>query len=319
MKTPAKISNIELFSKTAKKLGLTVTPIPTEKNKNLCSISLGNKFYFLSSKAPGFYPNAKRWGAHLTGSKQLTQKMLTKLGYKTIRSNFLAPSAYTSFTAFFAQTQKVTKKFPVILKPDDGLDGRGIKYVANNTVLKREMKTFYLKNTTVIIQPIITDPEYRILIINKKVELVHSKDFRSIVGDGTQTIASLLSHIPAKNLNVDFISMQYSLTGYTSTSILPEGIQFPYHIVKDSSATHYQYKSFPKALTSWANKLVTDLSIDTFAIDLFVKADLKDPSGYTIIELNSNPGLAHYYYACNDTVQPDRICNKVLRTYFGLK
>lgn len=319
MNTSKKITNIELFAKTAKKLGLTVTPLHAKNNKTLHAISSGDKFYFMSSKAPGFYPESKRWGAHLTGSKQLTQNMLTKLGYTTIRSSFLTPGDYNSLKAFSTEAQKVTKKFPVILKPDDGLDGRGIKYVANNTILKREMKHFYAKNTTVIIQPIITDSEYRILIVNKKVELVHSKDFRSITGDGEQTIQSLLKRIPARNLNTDFIQMQYNLTGYTYKTVLPADIQFPYHIVKDSSGRHYQHKNFSRDLLDWSNKLVKDLSIDTFAIDLFVTDNLERSSGYTIIELNSNPGLSHYYTSCNDTVQPDRICEKVLKKYFKIK
>ena len=245
--------------------------------------------------------------------------MLKKLGYKTIKSSFITPSNHNSFQSFFKEAKKAASTFPVILKPDKGLDGRGIKYVANTTILKRELETFYKKHITVLVQPIITDSEYRILIINGKVELVHSKDFRCVTGDGIQTIQSLLRHVSKRNKNNDFIELQYDLTRNTPETILPVGMTFAYHIVNDSSARHYQFEKFPKNLTKWASELTKDLSIDTFAIDLFVKKDLSDSDGYTIIELNSNPGLAHYYYSCNDTVQPDRICTKVLKKYFNLK
>ena len=319
MNTSKKLTNVALFAKTAKRLGLTVTKIPTATNKTLFSIASKDKFYFGSSKAPGFYPESRRWGAHLTGSKQLTQKILKKLGYKTIRSAFIMPRLHTSFQSFFKQAENAAKKFPVILKPDDGLDGRGIKYIANKAILKREMKTFYQNGTTVILQPIISDSEYRILIVNGNVELVHSKDFRSITGDGKTSIEMLLKEIPAGYQNTDFTSMQYELTGHTLNTILPKGDHFPYHIVKDSSKTHYQFEKFPKNLITWAKKLTKDLSIETYAIDLFVGTDLSDTDNYTIIELNSNPGLVHYYYSCNDKVQPDRICEKVLKKYFNIK
>jgi len=124
MTTLKKLSNVDLFAKTAKKLGLTFKKIPTDTNKTLFSISNDRKFYFGSTKAPGFYPESRRWGAHLTGSKQLTQKILKKLGYKTIQSTFIHSDSHTSFKSFFSQAEKASKKFPVILKPDKGLDGR---------------------------------------------------------------------------------------------------------------------------------------------------------------------------------------------------
>jgi|GEM_PF-1187744 len=315
-KTPA---NIALFKQTAEKLGLTFTKMPTKNNKHLFSIASADRFYLGSWKSPGFYPEARRWGGVLTGNKQLTQDILKRLGFKTIQSTFLTYEEHPSFKSFYNLAQEKYQRFPVILKPNNGMDGRGIKYVADMPALKRELKFFYKNRTTVILQPIITDSEYRILIINGKVELVHSKDFRSVKGDGKKDIQSLLGKISEKNKNNDFIKLQYTLTGYTRKTILGYKETFGYHIVKDSSARHYQFEKFPKDLLRWSQSLVHALSIDTVAIDLFVDGSLENSDNYTIIELNSNPGLSHYYTACKDSVQPERICEKVLRDFFKIK
>lgn len=312
-------SNILLFKKTAEKLGLTFAKIPIKNNKHLFSIASEDRFYLGSWKSPGFYPEARRWGAVLTGNKRLTQDILQQFGYKTIESTFLTHEEHPTFKTFFNLAQAEYKKFPVILKPNNGMDGRGIKYIADIVALKHALKSFYRNKTAVILQPIITDSEYRILIVNGKVELVHSKDFRSVKGDGRKNIQTLLEKVSEKNKNNDFIKLQYTLTGYNKKTILDKNETFGYHIVKDSSARHYQFEKFPKDLLNWARSLTQSLSIDTFAIDLFVDGTLEDSDNYTIIELNSNPGLSHYYTACNDSVQPERICEKVLRDFFKIK
>lgn len=314
-KTPA---NILLFKRTAEKLGLTFTKMPIKNNKNLFSIASADRFYLGSWKTPGFYPEAKRWGGVLTGNKRLTQNILQNLGFKTIESTFLTYEEHPSFKTFFKLAQEKHEKFPVILKPNNGMDGRGIKYVADMNALKKELKSFHKKKMAVILQPIITDSEYRILIINGDVELVHSKDFRSVKGDGTKNIKTLLEKVADKNKNEDFIKLQYSLTGYNKNTILAKDETFGYHIVKDSSSRYYQYEKFPKDLVRWAKSLTQSLTIDTVAVDLFVDGDLEDSNNYTIIELNSNPGLAHYYTSCHDAVQPERICEKVLRHFFKI-
>ena len=313
------LTNIDLFQRTAKKIGLTFKKTPIEGNPNLFCISGNGKFYFGSSKAPGFYPEARRWGAHLTGNKMLTQETLTELGYKTVKSSFLKPQNFASFKDFFAKAKKDYCKFPVILKPNKGLDGRGIKYIAELSSLKHEMRKFYKRKITVVMQQILMEPEYRILVVNNKVEIVHSKDFRAVIGDGTKTIAALLKETPDKDKNEEFIKLQYNLTKTTKRSVLPKNTEFTYHIVKNSSDRHWQTSRFPKELTNWATELTKTLNIPTLGIDLFIAGDLHDSDTYTIIELNSNPGLSHYYSSRANTEQPERIAEKVLRSYFKLK
>jgi len=311
-------SNILLFKKTAEKLGLTFTKVPISNSRNLFKIASPERFYLGSFKAPGFYPETCRWHGVFTGNKKLTQSILQELGYKTITSCFLTPQESFTFSAYLALAEENYKKFPLILKPNNGMDGRGIKYIGDAKSLKHELKAFYKSKKTVLLQSIILEPEYRILIINGSVELFHSKDFRSVQGDGKKNIKTLLEEIPNKDKNAEFIKLQYTLTGYTKKTVLNKNELFKYHIVKDSSGRHYQFENFPEDLLRWSKALIKDLSIQTVAIDLFINGDIEDSANYTIIELNSNPGLTQYYTACNDAIQPERICEKVLRDYFKL-
>ncbi|MFT5036905.1 MAG: hypothetical protein ACI9VM_000474 [Candidatus Azotimanducaceae bacterium] len=312
------LTNTELFQKTAKKLGLKFKKTPVERNKGLFSISGNGQHYFGSPNAPGFYPNVTRWNGAFTVNKKLAQSTLTQLGYKTIPSKFLIPTAHASFKSFWEKAQKMSPLFPIIIKPNAGFHGRGIQYVTDSPQLKRALQLLYREGREFMLQPVIDQEEYRILIVNGKVELVSSRSAPSVQGDGTKTIDELLATIPEDSKNTDFIRNQYAKNKLTPKTILEESMLFPYHILKDTDCRYYQSEKLPKELVKWANTLSKTLSAPVIGMDLFVNGQLSDPDNYTVIELNSNPGLANYYNKCGDSSQPLRICEKVLRDYFKI-
>lgn len=231
---------------------------------------------------------------------------------------FFDPQEFASSDKFCKAAIAKCQKFPVLIKPNKGLDGRGILYIDNIASLKRELKNFYKLKSVIIIQPIIAHPEFRILVINNEIELVHSKDFRAVTGDGISTIGDLLEKVSARDKNEDYIKLQFKLNKYNKKTVLRKDEEFKYHIVKNSSGRHFQTSDYSEEVIKWTKHLADSLNMGTFAIDLFADKDLKDSSKFTIIELNSNPGLAHYVKLCNDSSQPKRICERVLRDYFKL-
>lgn len=207
----------------------------------------------------------------------------------------------------------------MIIKPNGGFHGIGIQYIINNTQLRRVLKSLYREGKEFMMQPVLEQDEYRILIVNGKTELVSSRSNPCVLGDGVKTIAELLATIPMKSKNNDFIRHQYQKNNWTANTVLGKSIPFAYHFLKDTDGRYYQSQNLPKDLVTWAATLSKRLTAPVIGIDLFVKGNLHNKDNYTIIELNSNPGLANYYNKLGDLTEPMRICEKVLRDYFALK
>ncbi len=80
------VSTSTVYKKVAKKLGLKHEYVQSSPTKKVLFIHNAKKFFLFGTGSPGFYPEAKRWNAHFTVSKLLTQKILKKFGYKVILS-----------------------------------------------------------------------------------------------------------------------------------------------------------------------------------------------------------------------------------------
>jgi len=311
-------SNVALFKRISKKLGLTFKMESMPGNKTLFSITDGTRMYLGSTAEPGFFPNVQRWNATLTKNKHLTQRILNRLKYKTIRSVYLFPKDFSSCGKFMSFAEQKAPKYPFIVKPDVGLQGAGIKYITDKKTLRDAIRPLYEKSKVSMLQPIIDQEEYRVLVINNKVELVHSKGYYSVIGDGEQTIESLLKNVPKNKQDEKFQLEVYKKLKKTKKTILEKDEKFPCHLIKKPTTDYYASEKLPKHLVKWSIDLAKQLSSPVLGIDIFVKSDLNNPKDYTIIELNSNPGLGYFYSWYDDDYEPERICESVLRNYFKM-
>ena len=314
---PTTPKNIELYITVAKKLGLQTEMVDSGARSPLL-ISKGDKFTLINTKSPGFYPTVGRWNATFTSSKLLSQTILDRFGYTTIKTIFLQPRLFKTQTALLKQIKNEKLNFPVLVKPNYGCDGNNIDIADNATQLKNISKRHFNNNAGFLVQPIINQHEYRILVVNNTVQLVHSKENHHIIGDGISTIATLLNTIKQSEKDIVFINWQYKKLKLSPTSILAKGMIFECHLTRKPSCTYYKTKDFDPAMERWAIKLAKDISSPVVGIDVFVPDTLSDPTSYTIIELNSNPAIYYLPLRCNDIVTGPRIVEKVLCDYFEI-
>lgn len=314
---PRTLSNIEIYVNVASKLGLTTERIEGG-NRSPLLISDGKKFTLINTKAPGFYPQARRWNAAFTNSKILSQTILNRLGYKTIRTELVKSGSFESLEVLNNFIEGIEHDFPVLVKPNRGYDGKNIDIVEDMEQLTKIAHTHFKEKNDFLIQPILTQDEYRILVINDSVELVHSKTNQHVIGDGTSTIKQLLEQLGDSKKDLIFIEWQYKKLQLSPASILDEGQRFDCHLAKIPSVTYYKTDKFDPNMERWAIALAKDISSPVVGIDVFVDGSISDTSGYTVIELNSNPAVYYLPTRCNDTVTGPRIVEKILRDYFNI-
>jgi hypothetical protein len=310
-------SNIEALKEAAEALSYTATYLPGNGRAKRLLISNGKKMYIANSTIFGFYPEVLRWQQHLFDSKILTQEVLTTLGYKTITSFTAYCDVYTSLTSLQKKIFTKITIYPVIVKPEGGARGRDISIALSKTGLSQQVKALYLQKKNLLIQPILVHDEYRILVINGKIEVIHMKQLNHIVGDGIQTIKKLLRKKINGEKDDTFIKLELRNRNLHMDSILSKGDIFISHLTRFSSPNeYYESKKFPKKITAWVEKLTKDISVDTIGIDIFAPNGLLDPDSYIIIELNANPAFEYLHKRYNDSAKMREIATKFLMHYF---
>ncbi|MFT5849354.1 MAG: hypothetical protein ACI9H6_000159 [Patiriisocius sp.] len=308
-----------IYTEVAKKLGLTVEVVQGTPTKKSLLISNDQTFCLLSKGYPGFYPTSRRSAGHFTVSKMLTQKVLKKYGYNVIKTREVRLDAFSSAKEIGLYAAGIRQKFPVLTKPDRGYDGIGITISENAAQLSKVAKKYYKDSNDFLIQPLLDQNEYRILVIDNDVVLMHSKHNQSVVGDGKSTIKQLLSEVKESAKDTAYIALQHKVLKTKPSTILEEGAKFKYHLIRLPSAEYYKTEKFPPALKKWAKKLAQTLSTSVVGIDVFIPGDITDTDSYLIIELNSEPATYYLPKRCNDETTAFTIAEKVLRSYFKLK
>jgi hypothetical protein len=311
------LSNIEAVKEAAEALSYTATYLPGATKAKRLLVSNGKKMYIANSTLFGFYPETQRWQQHLFGSKILTQVILRQLGYNTIASFTAYCDHYSSLAALLKDVTLQNTNYPVIVKPEGGARGRDISLALTKSALKQQVGALYLQKKNLLVQPILVHDEYRILVVNGIIEVIHMKQLNHIVGDGINTIKELLCKKHNGEKDDTFIKLELKKRGLTLESILIKNDIFLSHLTRFSSPDeYYQSKKFPKHITQWVEKLTKDISVPTIGIDIFAPLGLSDPKSYIIIELNANPAFEYFHKRYNDPTKVKEIAIKFLQHYF---
>lgn len=309
--------SIEVLKEIAESLSYTTTYLQSKGTAQRLLISNGTKMYIANSTHFGFYPEVQRWQQQLFDSKILTQEILTMLGYTTIVSFTAYHKEYGTLLELNNAVIEHIKAYPVIVKPEQGARGNNITIALNKTAVLLQVKALYLKKKSLLIQPIHAYDEYRILIINGRVEVIHMKQLNHVVGDGVQTIQKLLYKKQPGEKDDTFIKLELKKRGLSLQSILSKDDTFLSHLTRFSSPNeYYKSKNFPTNVVRWAEKLTKDISVSTIGIDIFAPNGLDDTASFIIIELNANPAFEYINKRYTDSAKVTEIATKFLTHYF---
>jgi hypothetical protein len=217
--------------------------------------------------------------------------------------DLLIPSKYKPLTLFFkagCAFDKVNEtihhnnlQYPIVVKPDIGMQGKAVVKVHNNSELKNAVRKF---TVNFIVQPFIPYPKevgiFYVRYRNEqygKITGIVEKEFLSVTGDGNSTIETLLYNTPRYILQIPVLK---KLLGSGINDILQKGeerILVPYgNHVRGSLFLDSTYKN-TKQIESVID--IACKSIDGFyfgRLDIRFNSfkELSENKNWNIIELN---------------------------------
>jgi len=308
-------SNSHLFLIAAQELGYETEIIGTKNVENLSEngfwVRHNDKACYLSGRT--WYPNIPRWQLALMSDKSITTTALIQANLPTIQT-ITFPDNKKDLT--FNEVKKVIldQPLPILIKPNDGYDGDGVILCYTKKQVSGVLKSHWKNKTSFLAQPYIRHDEYRIMVVNRKIQFIHRKKFPTVIGDGKTSLLKLLKE--ARYCNDIIIARQCKKLDYTLETIIPKGQIFKTHITKKSDPDFYMTENFPAHVIELTQDICTKLGIETVGIDVFIDGDINKSKKITIIELNSKPGLFYIIRYYKDYKTPLNIAKLLLRTYF---
>lgn len=149
----------------------------------LYSFGVGKNSRWLNST---FTDQTPKIGADVVQSKSATASILNQFGL---------PGPTHAFAANVESAIKIAQQlsYPVVVKPDDLDQGRGVyANIKNEKSLKDCFAKTAKESKKILIEKHVPGDDYRIYVINQKVVQVIKRVPGGIVGDGKQTVAELL-------------------------------------------------------------------------------------------------------------------------------
>lgn len=199
---------------------------------------------------------------------------------------------------------------PVVVKPQDGNQGRG---VATNLTTREQVVASYraalLESDSVLVEKFAPGHDYRVLVVGGKVASASRREPAQVLGDGTHTIAELVAianldprrgehhaNVLSK-IKLDAIALQVLADkGYTPDSVPPAGqvvlIRRNANLSTGGTAIDVTERVHP-AVAARCVEAAKMVGLDIAGIDVVaqdISTPLEEQSG-VIVEVNAAPGL----------------------------
>lgn len=236
-------------------------------------------------------------------NKQLTKQILDE-------NNIPTPIGDIAYTLDDALNIAYEIGYPVVLKPLDGNQGKGVVLNVRNSVELEDNYHIPLKySDCVIVEKYITGRDYRVLVINNKVSAVAERIAPEVIGDGIHTIKELVEienkndlrgnghEKPLTKIRLDNISLNFLFKNGMDEDYIPRqgevvklrgngNLSTGGTAINCTEKIHEENKKF-------AIKAAKAIGLDIAGIDI-ITDDISKPlneSGGAIIEVNTAPGL----------------------------
>ena len=223
--------------------------------------------------------------------------------------------------------------YPVIVKPNSKSQGSGVCVVWNKKELISSLKSIFKGDNIAIVERYLPGLDYRIVVLDSEVISAYERIPLSVVGDGKNSILSLLKHKQGqfisslRDTRINFVDTRIKTKlrrqGFSLKSVLKKGQQV---FLLDNAnlstggdsldVTNVIHPGFLKI----AINLTRDMGLRMAGVDIMVtKGDItKNPKEcrYYIIEINSAPGLDHY--ATTGQAQQKKVEDMYLKVFKAL-
>lgn len=300
----SKVTNLQILKRAAKKHGYQFGLIDSPYSEAIY-VTDGEKHFISRSKTKyGMYPVNPKFAEHLVDDKAVTKRVLKKFNFRVIKGKLFyikTPSTASILpkdrvSAAYAYAKKIT--YPVFVKPNNGSRGANARIIFTEQALKSHIKKMRDDGVaSFLIEKVTERPEYRIFVVDGKVQFMYRKKRVSVTGTGVHTIAELIAEMKVQP-DAEYLGRVLKKANKTKDCVLDAEkeliLQETANISLGAEITEYREK-VPKTIDVWANRLYKTTGLEVFGVDVFTKGTWDEPNKYLIIEINSNPALSGIY------------------------
>ena len=304
----------KVLRKIAPRIGATVIMEPKWNIVGQVVYKSGQKRYFRYSSL-----DLNSLGAsEVAKDKDYANFFMKRMGYptvpgsKTFYSNEWTKAIGSPRRAIDAAYRYAEKLgFPVIVKPNSGLQGANVALVHTRREFYRAMRAVFKRDRVALVQRQVVGRDYRLVVLDDRVISAYERIPLNVVGNGTEDIRLLLREKQRRfgasgrdtRIKPDDprISDRLKRQGLSLRSVPAKGervylldnanLSAGGDAVDVTTAAHPAFKRIAVQVTK-------DMGLRLCGVDLMVAGDItQKPGTYWILEINSAPGLDHYAQA----------------------
>lgn len=318
----------QILARLAPRLGAEVVLEPEFRVVGLIKFPNGRKSYFWHNK---FNLNSVS-AAKIAQDKGYTIFFLGRQGYRVPRSQTFFSE---SFLKHIETDRDVAAAFdcakeiglPVIVKPCRRSQGAAVALAHNRKTFYDSAKRIFEIDRTLIVQEYCSGRDYRFVVLDGEVISAYERVPLHVVGDGHSTIDQLLA-----GLQMLFISQgrDTEINGNDPRmldTLHRQNLKMPSVIAAGEKVTLLPVANLSCGGTTiditerlhpdfarLAGRIADDMDLRFAGIDLLAADATRSLDDYTILEVNSAPGLDHYAaYGEEQQEKIDALYLKVLR------
>ncbi|MGD9252261.1 MAG: cyanophycin synthetase, partial [Desulfobacterales bacterium] len=247
--------------------------------------------------------NTSLIGVETAGNKRLTKIMLDDAGIPVPKGTVVRKQASAIEDADWLG-------YPVVIKPHDGHQGKGVTTnIANEAELVEAFERAQAISGRVIVERYLAGNDYRMLVVDGKFVAAAKRLPAKVTGDGQHTIAALID-IENRNpdrgyghenvmtrLKVSSVTEHLlSQAGYTMETVLEDGEVFYLELTANLStggSAEDVTERVHKSNRFMAERIASIIGLDIAGIDVMAPTLAKPITkvGGAVIEVNAAPGL----------------------------
>ncbi|MGI6686163.1 MAG: cyanophycin synthetase [Bacillota bacterium] len=286
----------------AKRRGLPVKRLGTE---SLLQISYGKHLRLIEASLPD---GTSCVAADIAKNKDLTKKLLMDLGIPVPEGNLV-------YSEDEAVEEANALGYPVVVKPFNGNQGRGVSTNINNdTELRMAYRVAFRESSVVMVERFIRGVDFRVLVVGNKVSAVAERRPPFIVGDGVHSIEELVAkenenssrgdghEKPLTKIRLDEVAKQLLKRRGLSEKDIPQKNETIYLRENGNLSTGGTARDCTDEIhplnAEIAVKAAKAIGLEVAGVD-FVTPDITKPLGQVngaIVEVNAAPGLRMHLY-----------------------
>lgn len=301
-------------------------PVVCLDNSSVLQLGNGKYTHYMEASltdGPGCIP------VDIAGNKHLTKRILSDAGIPV-------PPGDIAYTLKSAVSAAALLGYPVVLKPFDANQGKGVFTDINNI---EELETAFATATrfsrAVIVEKHITGRDYRLLSVGGRIVAAAERVPPNVTGDGRHTIRELVDlentnplrgfdhEKPLTKIKLDDMSKQVlAKAGYDENSVPDAGckvmLRFNGNISTGGTAIDCTEDVHPR--NAWlAARAAELLQLDVAGVDITcgdISRPVTDENG-AVIEVNAAPGLRMHLYP--SVGKPRNVAGDILEYIFPEK